>query len=82
MYVVSRHQFYELIQVEIAVGSAQSEDQLGLIFIYVIAVLTYDTLKLFHAYPALLRISSEVFPQVSTIAVVFNECTFQLVQFE
>lgn len=83
VYIFSGHEFYELIKVDfIFLCSSQSENNLGLIFTYIVAVLSYDFLQLLDTYFSVLGILAKILSEMPTLFIVLYECMLQLIQLE
>lgn len=83
VYIFSGHEFYELIEVDlIFLCSSQSENNLGLIFTYIVAVLSYDFLQLLDTYLSILCILAKILSEMPTLFIVLYECMLQLIQLE
>lgn len=65
----------------IVVGAGESEDDFGFFWVDVISVISDYLLELFYSYSALLCVLIEVVFEVFSVAIVFDEGVFELVQF-
>lgn len=82
MNVILGHQLHKLPKTQTILASSETKNEFGLIISNIISILPHQIFHLIYTHLSLLGESLEVSLHVSALPIIFDERSFEFIEFE